>query len=61
MSLIADQTLQKKRSVNFNTYDRIHPQEAKGNKKVKKMDRALVTREVISNGIPKDSERETSF
>ena len=37
MGLMADQTLQNKRQMNFKTYNRIHPKEAEINKRLKKV------------------------
>ena len=39
MGLMADQTLQNKRQMNFKTYNRIHPKEAEINKRLKKVNR----------------------
>lgn len=39
MGLMADQTLQNKRQMNFKTYNRIHPKEAEINKILKKVNR----------------------
>lgn len=46
-----DFTLQKKKSINFKTYNRIVPHEAKGNKRPRNMNRALVICESASNGL----------